>query len=100
MHIRRDPQQQITDHAADLRKDQHRPAADAIADHPQYRRAQKLADRINREEQSNRERMILRHLHIKRQQRNDDAEAHQIRGNDQEDAEQSALGRGCLVRRV
>ena len=46
MQLQRDvPQQRVPQRAAELRKHQHRPAADAVADHPQHRCGHELAGR-------------------------------------------------------
>ena len=81
----RDAEQDEPGDRAELRHDQHRPAADAVADQPEHRRADELADRVDGKQQPDLERADVVLLRPQRQQRDDDAEAEQVGEDDQED---------------
>src|SRR5438067_1712305 len=59
-------QHDVAGGAADLREGEDRPTAFAIADGPEHRSADELADRVDREEQGDRERILLRLVHVER----------------------------------
>ena len=76
------------DRGADDADQQNRTAAEAIGEFPEDRREDDLHAGINSGEPADRERRGVKVLGVKREDRNDDAEAHQVDEDGEEEDEE------------